>query len=119
MASVAKPLTATSKPLSVGTRRIGCLPVLIFTVLIVWAALSLMPLFWMTSISFTRVVTLLKMPPALLPNPLTFENYQRLFGAGLFMRWLLNSLIVTGITTLISLFISSFYGYIFAKKTFP
>src|SRR6185295_16622072 len=90
-----------------------------FTILIVWAALSLMPLFWMASISVTRVVTLLKMPPALLPDPFTLENYQRLFAGGNFPRWLLNSLFVTIVNTSLSLFISSFYGYIFAKKVFP
>src|SRR5579871_1555039 len=119
MASVAKPLTTVSKPLSVGRQRIGCVPVLIFSVLIGWALLSLMPLFWMTSISFTRVVTLLKMPPVLLPDPLTLENFQRLFAGGLFPRWLANSLLVTITNTVLSLFISSFYGYIFAKKVFP
>lgn len=119
MSIIAKPGAAVSQPLTIGTRRIGCGAVVAFTLLLVWAGLSIMPLFWMTSISFTRVVTLLRMPPALLPNPLTFENYQRLFSGGLFPRWLLNSLFVSGTNTLLSLFISSFYGYIFAKKTFP
>lgn len=120
MATIAKPGVIASEARTAGILgRIGCISFVAYTLLIVWAALSLMPLFWMTSISFTRVVTLLKMPPALLPDPLTFENYQRLFSGGLFMRWLLNSLIVTGANTLLSLFISSFYGYIFAKKTFP
>src|SRR5207248_7994248 len=101
------------------TRRLGCFSLIAFTILIVWAALSLMPLFWMASISVTRVVTLLKMPPALFPNPFTLENYERLFAGGFFPRWLLNSLIITLTNTTLSLFISSFYGYIFAKKTFP
>src|SRR5688572_31339690 len=116
MATIAKPGVITSRANASGILgRVGCFSLLAYTVLIVWAVLSLMPLFWMTSISVTRVVTLLKMPPALLPDPLTFENYQRLFSGGLFPRWLLNSLIVTGANTLLSLFISSFYGYIFAK----
>src|SRR5947209_5605771 len=98
MATIAKPGVIASKANAAGiSRRVGCFSLVAFTILIAWAGLSLMPLFWMTSISFTRVVTLLKMPPDLLPNPLTFENYQRLFGGGLFLRWLLNSLVVTGI----------------------
>jgi multiple sugar transport system permease protein len=120
MATIAKPGVMASEARSTGILgRVGCFSFPAYTLLIVWAVLSLMPLFWMTSISFTRVVTLLKMPPALLPSPVTFENYQRLFAGGLVVRWLLNSLIITGANTLLSLFISSFYGYIFAKKTFP
>src|SRR5436190_15397283 len=120
MATIARPGVIASKANATGIAgRVGCISLITFTLLIAWAALSLMPLFWMSSISVTRVVTLLKMPPALLPNPLTFENYQRLFTGGLFLRWLVNSLFITLTNTLLSLFISSFYGYIFAKKTFP
>jgi multiple sugar transport system permease protein len=120
MATIAKPGVIPSKANATGILgRVGCFSLVAYTLLIAWAILSLMPLFWMTSISVTRVVTLLKMPPALLPDPLTFENYQRLFAGGLFPRWLLNSLIVTITNTVLSLFISSFYGYIFAKKNFP
>ena len=90
-----------------------------YSLLIIWAALSLMPLYWMVSVSFSRVVTLLKMPPDLIPNPLTIENYTRLLTNSMLPRWLLNSLVVAGVSTLISLFVSSYYGYIFAKKKFP
>jgi multiple sugar transport system permease protein len=97
----------------------GCFKYAAYAVLLLWAGISLMPLFWMMSISVSNVVTLLKMPPSLLPDPLTFENFTRLFQGGLVQRWLLNSVIVSGSNTLISLFVSSFYGYIFAKKVFP
>lgn len=97
----------------------GCFGVVAYAILFFWAILSLMPLFWMFSISVTNVVTLLKMPPALLPDPLTFENYRRLIEGSMVPRWMMNSLIVTFANTVISLFVSSFYGYIFAKKTFP
>src|SRR6266852_2328152 len=118
MATIARPGVIAPKANATGIAgRIGCVSLVTFTLLIGWAVLSLMPLFWMTSISVTRVVTLLKMPPALLPNPLTFENYQRLFAGGFFLRWLLNSMFITTANTVLSLFISSFYGYIFAKKT--
>jgi multiple sugar transport system permease protein len=93
--------------------------VVAYLVLIIWAVLSLVPLFWMVSISFSRIVTLLKMPPDLFPTPFTLENYQRLFSNDQFPRWIFNSVFVTGANTLVSLFVSSFYGYIFAKKSFP
>ncbi|MBI1259330.1 MAG: ABC transporter permease subunit [Chloroflexi bacterium] len=97
----------------------GCFKYAAYAVLLLWAVVSLMPLFWMTSISVSNVVTLLKMPPSLLPDPLTFDNFTRLLQRSMLPRWLLNSIIVSGSNTVISLFVSSFYGYIFAKKVFP
>ena len=97
----------------------GCFVYLAYIILFLWAAISLTPLFWMFSISVSNIVTLLKMPPSLLPDPLTFDNYTRLLGGSLVPRWLINSLFVTGSNTIISIFVSSFYGYIFAKKKFP
>ncbi|QPC84175.1 carbohydrate ABC transporter permease [Phototrophicus methaneseepsis] len=97
----------------------GCFGYIAYGILIFWAILSLMPLFWMFSISVTNVVTLLKMPPDLFPHPITFDNYQRLIEGSSVPRWMLNSMIVTFTNTVISIFVSSFYGYIFAKKDFP
>lgn len=90
-----------------------------YAILILWAALSLMPLYWMFSISFMNVVTLLRMPPKLIPAPFTLMNYERLLERSMLPRWEFNSALVAGINTTISLFVSSFYGYIFAKKEFP
>ncbi len=90
-----------------------------YAILILWAALSLMPLYWMFSISFMNVVTLLRMPPKLIPAPFTLMNYERLLERSMLPRWEFNSALVAGTNTTISLFVSSFYGYIFAKKEFP
>lgn len=119
MASIAKTRSTTSA-FSIGRSDTGgCFGTIAYGVLIIWAMLSLMPLFWMFSISITNAVTLLKMPPDLLPNPVTLENYQKLIQGSMVPRWMLNSMIVTFTNTGISLFVSSFYGYIFAKKDFP
>lgn len=93
--------------------------VLAYTLLIIWALLSLMPLYWMISISLMNVVTLLRMPPTLFPDPFLLTNYTRLLKGSMLPRWLLNSAIIATTNTGISLFVSSFYGYIFAKKQFP
>jgi multiple sugar transport system permease protein len=93
--------------------------IIAYTLLALWAVLSLMPLYWMFSISMMNVVTLLRMPPKLIPDPLTFMNFERLLNNSLLLRWEFNSAIVAVSNTAISLFVSSFYGYIFAKKEFP
>lgn len=90
-----------------------------YAVLAIWTVLSLMPLYWMGTISLMNVVTLLRMPPDLLPWPISLENYERLLLGSMLLRWEFNSALVAGANTLISLFVSSFYGYIFAKKVFP
>ena len=73
----------------------------------------------MITISFMNVVTLLRMPPKLIPDPFTAMNYIKLLGGSLLPRWEFNSAVIAVTNTLISLFVSSFYGYIFAKKEFP
>jgi multiple sugar transport system permease protein len=93
--------------------------VVAYGLLLLWAALSLMPIYWMVTISFMNVVTLLRMPPDLLPSPVILTNYTRLLSRSLLPRWELNSAMVALANTSISLFVSSFYGYIFAKKQFP
>jgi ABC-type glycerol-3-phosphate transport system permease component len=50
---------------------------------------------------------------------ITFRNYGYLLFSTLFLRWLLNSAIVTAATIFAVLFIDSLAGYTFAKKTFP
>ena len=92
---------------------------LAYSILIIWALLSLMPMYWMITISFMNVVTLLRMPPKLFPDPFTLFNYLRLLNNSLLLRWEFNSALISVTNTTISLFVSSFYGYIFAKKEFP
>ena len=100
-------------------RRLSGKTVLSYLLLIIWAILSLMPLYWMITISFMNVVTLLRMPPKLIPDPFTAMNYIRLIKDSLVVRWEFNSALIAVTNTLISIFVSSFYGYIFAKKEFP
>ena len=90
-----------------------------YLLLTIWGLLSLMPMYWMITISFMNVVTLLRMPPKLIPDPFTAMNYIRLLSGSLLLRWEFNSAVIAVTNTLISLFVSSFYGYIFAKKEFP
>ena len=92
---------------------------LAYSILIIWALLSLMPMYWMITISLMNVVTLLRMPPKLFPDPFTIMNYVRLLSNSMLLRWELNSAFIACINTFFSLFVSSFYGYIFAKKEFP
>jgi multiple sugar transport system permease protein len=81
-----------------------------YTLLVLLALLILFPIYYMLSIS-------LKLPrdiyrsPSLLPLNATFSNYVELFTRMNFLTNIRNSLVVSGMTTLISVFISCLAAY--------
>lgn len=87
--------------------------------MILLVAIWLLPLLWTFSLSLTPNSMLRVDSQHLLPQGLTFDNYVDVFRTGLTARWFLNSAIVTGITTVITLFVCATAGYAFAKLTFP
>ncbi len=101
--------------------RIGLLPmaltVIKWVILIIATTICLVPLYWMISSSFKLEVATWQVPPQLIPHPATLNNFNQLFSSGA-IRWLLNSIIVSLGTTLLSLIFSSMAGYAFAIKIF-
>ncbi len=82
------------------------------------AAVSLLPLLWMVSVSFMQPGAASSLPPPLLPSQATFENYRQLFAYAGMGRYLLNSFGVATAATLISLTFNIMAGYAFAKLRF-
>lgn len=82
------------------------------------AALSLLPLLWMLSVSFMQPGEASNLPPPLLPSRATFENYRQLFAYAGMSRYLLNSMAVAAGVTLLSLAFNVTAGYAFAKLQF-
>jgi multiple sugar transport system permease protein len=79
----------------------------------------LLPFFWMILSSFKPAIELLKMPPVWLPEKgLWLGNYAEVLRLIPFVRYMLNSLGVALINTLVGLFTCSMTGYIFAKYNF-
>lgn len=95
----------------VGFYLINILLVLAFVAPIVWTL--------MTSLKPTDQI--LTYPPELLPRKITFEHYRTLLtvNGGEFMRYAVNSLIVTAGTILLVMAVSSLAGYAFAYLRFP
>ena len=86
----------------------------------VFALIFLWPIYWMIAGSFEPQFTNVKIPPDLFPRKPTLQNYITIFTSTLNpARWLLNSIIVSVSTMLLTLFFSSLTGYSFAKKKFP
>lgn len=91
--------------------------------LVCWAAFSLFPLYWAILTSFKAPADVAVLPPSFVIKQPSLENYFRFFrGIGIsnapVMRWLINSVFVTAVTTLGVLFLASMAGYSFARKRF-
>ena len=82
------------------------------------ALIVLFPLVWMLSVSFMPTGEAATFPPPLVPSRFTLEHYQDLFlnqGMG---RYVLNSLILATLATILALLFTVPAGYAFAKLRF-
>lgn len=85
---------------------------------LVFGALSLVPLLWMLSASFMTTGEASSFPPAVIPHRPTLIHYRDLFGRLALGRYALNSALIAVVTTISSLAINSAAGYAFAKLRF-
>ncbi|HEY6723124.1 MAG TPA: carbohydrate ABC transporter permease [Polyangiaceae bacterium] len=79
---------------------------------------SVLPLFWMLSVSLMQRGEASQFPPPLVPSAATLDNYRALFSALGLGRSFLNSLLVASLSTLLSLCFNVTAGYAFAKLEF-
>jgi len=87
--------------------------------IVVFALLLTVPLYWMVKTSFTHAVGILKMPPDWFPVEPVLSNYAKLFAKHPVGRWMWNSTIVVVGVVGLGLLINTGAGYAFAKKRFP
>lgn len=87
-------------------------------VLILWAALSIFPLYWVLLTAFSPQADTVAFPPHFFPQRLTLENFSWLVGHAAVGRWFVNSLAVAASVTAGSLLINAMAGYAFAKMRF-
>lgn len=88
-----------------------------YAVLVAYAALTLIPFLWSLSLSLQTARDAADVH--LLPPHPTLGNYTYIFENAPFGRWFLNSLLVAGGVTLLSLFFNSLAGYALARIRFP
>lgn len=82
------------------------------------AALWILPMIWMLSLSLSSNAALQSDTTSLAPIEFTIDNFAAVLTGGFTLRWLLNSVIVTGVTTVLTLFLSAMAGYAFARIPF-
>lgn len=92
--------------------------IFVYSILILWALISLLPIYWMLTSSLKPPSLAIAIPPEWFPKNITFANFSRMFNAGPIFRSTINSVFVSSTVTIIYLLTSSMAGYAFAKKEF-
>jgi multiple sugar transport system permease protein len=93
--------------------------ILLHILLIIGAFWMLLPFFWMISTALKTQMEALKFPPTLFPNQLMFINFIEAFKQVNFSRYFINTIIMTGGTTILVFLTSTLAAYAFARLKFP
>ncbi|MBX3013662.1 MAG: carbohydrate ABC transporter permease [Caldilineaceae bacterium] len=117
------PTMTTQRPapaasLSKGLRR-GINLLATYTVVLLGAALTLIPFLWMLSTSLKTRAQLYTFPPEWVPAPIDFQSYRILFNPLPFDTFFLNSTFVAVLSTFGTLLACSLAAYAFARLRFP
>ncbi len=94
---------------------------LVYLLLITGGVVTVFPFLWTISASFKDTGEMFRYPPSLIPPVLRVSNYVTLFTFServQFVRWYLNSIVLTVSSVLISLVFCSMGGFGFAKYDF-
>lgn len=92
----------------------------VWGLLLAWGAACLFPLAWMVFTSFVAPERITAGSLTLISSAddLTVRNYETLFRHARMGRWLVNSVVVCLVITLLHLVVDAMAGYAFAKKRF-
>jgi len=85
---------------------------------LLFAILSLFPLYWLVTSSFKNSADVVKMPPDWFPKTFSFSNYVEVFNNQPALRWAFNSLTVALVSTFALIIVSSLAAYAFSKLHF-
>lgn len=92
---------------------------LLYSLLIGYAMITLIPFAWAISASFKPLSEIVSGELNFIPKQFTFDNYKQIFlDEPLFLRWLFNSLIIALSVTFFNLLFNSMAGYALARLRF-
>ncbi|NNU82328.1 carbohydrate ABC transporter permease [Geobacillus sp. BMUD] len=101
-------------------KKMGIGKLLLYTVLITYAVITMIPFLWALSSSFKTLEEIVSGTMSFIPKKFTLDNYKQIFvEQELFPRWLLNSVVVAGTVTVLNLLFNSMAGYALARLQFP
>ena len=93
--------------------------IIIFIILLIGSIVMIAPLVWMLSTAFKERSSVFALPPEWIPDPNTFEPFQRLLEIDTLWSGIRNSIIVSFTVTIIGSFTSSLAAFAFAKLRLP
>lgn len=93
--------------------------ILVYAALIGGAIVMTMPFLYMLSTSLSPSRWTMPDPPTLFPANATLANYLRAWGEAGFQRYVINSLIVSGVTLVLTFCVATTSAYAFARLRFP
>ena len=85
---------------------------------IIMSAFCLFPIYWMLITSLKSNTEIYRLVPTFWPENVVWDGYIKLFTETAFLQNVLNSLIVTIVVSVISVFVSMLAAYAIARKTF-
>ena len=89
-----------------------------YAILSLIAIIMFFPIYWMFSGSLMTRSEIIKIPPNMYPHAPTLENFILLINHSDFLRYMMNSVYIVTVSTIVSVFTSIIAGYIFAKFEF-
>lgn len=92
---------------------------LVYVLVIGFGLLMIGPFAFMVSTAFKPHAFVLEIPPQLIPEAPTLDNFTRAWSSGDFPRYFLNSVIVTVVSTALSVSLAAMLGFTFARYEFP
>jgi multiple sugar transport system permease protein len=92
--------------------------ILFYVFLFLFVLVSIFPLLWIFKMSIVTKSELFASPPTILPQNPTSAEYAQIFGDPDFQKALLNSAIISSVTTVICLFFGSIAAYAIARLRF-
>ena len=87
-------------------------------VVAVLGAFGLLPVYWLLVTSLKPANETFAYPPTILPREITFDAYAQLLDSPELLRALVNSVIVSVATAVLSVIVASYMAYAFAKYRF-
>jgi len=92
--------------------------VLRYAIIAVALLAVMLPILWILVSSLKPSDEIFQIPPQYIPREVTLEHYNALFADTLFVRYIINSVIVATLTTISSVTLAVFAGYGWGKYTF-
>jgi multiple sugar transport system permease protein len=91
---------------------------LFYVFLVIFVLVSVLPLLWIFKMSIVTKTELFASPPTILPQNITTAEYAQIFSDSAFQQALVNSVIISTVTTVICLFFGSIAAYAISRMRF-